>query len=217
MENRNEGAYQPDSNVFYHLLSVNYFSRFHSDKPKGRKFFRADIRSSSVSPFSEMNNSACQNKKGFTLIELLMVIAIIGILASIIMVNLTGAKTRATDARRMSEISQIASALEAYYAANGSYPNISADSRPSPTGFNWSTLSSMLGVQLPVDPNNGGNVGNCSQCGEYFYNGGDHAGQTFMLSTYLDNSANSTGSNQYGYYFSKPSGNCAISSFWDCL
>lgn len=63
-----------------------------------------------------------KNKRGFTLIELLVVIAIIGILATIVMVSLNTARSKARDARRVSDIRQTQLALQMYYDANGSYP-----------------------------------------------------------------------------------------------
>ena len=63
-----------------------------------------------------------KNKNGFTLIELLVVIAIIGILATIVMVSLNTARSKARDARRVSDVRQLQLALQMSYDANGIYP-----------------------------------------------------------------------------------------------
>ena len=62
------------------------------------------------------------NKKGFTLIELLVVIAIIGLLSTLSVLALNGARARARDAKRIADIKQIQTALEMYYNDNNSYP-----------------------------------------------------------------------------------------------
>lgn len=59
-----------------------------------------------------------KGQKGFTLIELLVVIAIIGILATIVLVSLNTARSKARDVRRLSDLRQIALALEMYYDDN---------------------------------------------------------------------------------------------------
>ncbi len=64
-----------------------------------------------------------KNKQAFTLIELLVVITIIGILASFSAVSLQGARGRARDAKRVSDIRQIQVALELYYNDYNEYPD----------------------------------------------------------------------------------------------
>ncbi len=59
---------------------------------------------------------------GFTLIELLVVIAIIGLLASVVLVALNGARSKSRDAKRVSDMNQLAKALELFYNDNSYYP-----------------------------------------------------------------------------------------------
>ena len=62
-----------------------------------------------------MNNQ----KKGFTLIELLVVIAIIGILSTIGLVALNGARAKARDTQRVSALRQYALAYQSWADSNG--------------------------------------------------------------------------------------------------
>lgn len=62
-------------------------------------------------------------KRGFTLIELLIVIAIIGILSGLLFTNFSGARERARDSKRKTDLTQIKNALQLYYNDYGKFPS----------------------------------------------------------------------------------------------
>lgn len=71
--------------------------------------------------YSARKKRSGAQKSGFTLIELLVVIAIISLLSSIVLASLNSARSKARDARRLSDIKTIQTALEMYYDKYGSY------------------------------------------------------------------------------------------------
>ncbi|MFA6492942.1 MAG: type II secretion system protein [Patescibacteria group bacterium] len=71
--------------------------------------------------------------KGFTLIELLVVVFIIAVLASLVIVNVSGARASARDAKRVANMKTIQGALEQYNEKYGTYPM--TVSKTAVTGF----------------------------------------------------------------------------------
>jgi len=63
-----------------------------------------------------------RSQSGFTLIELLVVIAIIGLLSTLAVVALNSARQRSRDAKRVSDIRQIQTALELGFSESNGYP-----------------------------------------------------------------------------------------------
>ena len=117
-----------------------------------------------------------QKKKGagFTLIELLVVIAIIGLLASVVLVSLNSARQKSRDAKRVSDMNQMAKAMELYFDSNQSYPVLAG----------WTNLDSVVGMtptylsRLPTAPNPADTAtcsaaGNCTgkTANDYCYKG----------------------------------------------
>lgn len=61
-------------------------------------------------------------RAGFTLVELLVVLAIIGLLLTAVVASTQIARTRSRDARRLSDLRQIQTALALYEGINQQYP-----------------------------------------------------------------------------------------------
>ena len=140
-------------------------------------------------------------KSGFTLIELLLIVALIGVLASVLVVAINPLKQmkKARDAGRKSDLKQMALALEGYYIAFGEYPH-PCDRTQSEGGCSsaagWGNASVLETVSslksLPNDPINDGFF-DVWTSGEYSYFlvsetvGVGVEGEYYMLGAFLEN------------------------------
>jgi len=104
-----------------------------------------------------------KDQSGFTLVELLVVIAVVGVMAGVLVAVLNPATffARGRDSRRLSDLTTIQSALEQYYAENGSYPlSIPAAGNP------WTSGGVTYLKSVPGDPS-GGNYEYCVSGADY--------------------------------------------------
>lgn len=118
-------------------------------------------------------------QSGFTLIELLVVISIIGILSTIAMTSLNGARSKAKAAKSMAQLESVNKMISGYYALYGSYPVSHPDSGHwqgycsafgSSLGVNWIpelTTANLANGYLPIDPRNNGSCWN--NTAQYIY------------------------------------------------
>jgi len=117
-------------------------------------------------------------RTGFTLIELLVVIAIIGILSTTVMTSLNVARSKARDARRISDTYQMQLALQMYYDTQGRYP--AELSSLTPTYIN----------SIPKDPDGLTDYQYCTTAsGSSFHLGTREEGLEIQDSASLDNDA----------------------------
>lgn len=88
--------------------------------------------------------------KGFTLVELLVVMAILGVLVTMIATGFRSSQARGRDAQRKSDLKQISSALELYYSDYSKYP----DTFPS-SGDQFTDGKTIYMKAVPGDPSKG--------------------------------------------------------------
>ncbi|MFH1346887.1 MAG: prepilin-type N-terminal cleavage/methylation domain-containing protein [Spirochaetota bacterium] len=115
-----------------------------------------------------------KKNKGFTLIEILIVIAIIGLLSSVVLVGLGSFRARGRDARRIADLRSVQNSLEIYYVKNNSYPVVS----------NWTDLRNTLigaGIGVSVVPNDP-----LSVSGPTYYYGYSSDKQSYVMSATLE-------------------------------
>ena len=68
-----------------------------------------------------------KTERGFTLVELIVVIAIVGLLATVIFFAIDSARAHGRDTARVASIAQLQLALKLYHDEHGSYPTITSD------------------------------------------------------------------------------------------
>jgi general secretion pathway protein G len=92
----------------------------------------------------------CRARGGFTLIEVLLVVAILGILATVVVVNFGGKQEKAMVRACRASIAAICTAVDMYEVDTGRYPSglqplVQSDGSP-----NWN--GPYLRGGIPVDP-----------------------------------------------------------------
>lgn len=140
--------------------------------------------------FSEHVNRLSFFKKatGFTIIELLAVMAVIGILTTIVAGGYRQTQRRGRDAQRKSDLKQMSQSLEVYLSDHGTYPQSSVDGRimgcpAETTECDWGSgqFSDSTGniyfVNLPDDP---------SSSQDYFYRAFD-SNRKYQIFAWLEN------------------------------
>ncbi|MDD5032512.1 MAG: prepilin-type N-terminal cleavage/methylation domain-containing protein [Candidatus Pacebacteria bacterium] len=63
-----------------------------------------------------------KKKTGFTLIELMVVIAILGIISSLVLSSISSARRTSHDTKRVADLKEVSKALAFFYDVNGTYP-----------------------------------------------------------------------------------------------
>ncbi len=71
------------------------------------------------------------HQRGFTLVELLVVIAVIGILVSIVFLGLSEARAKSRDKARVSDLKQLELAATLYREQSGNFPDELSDLLPT--------------------------------------------------------------------------------------
>ncbi len=130
-----------------------------------------------------------ETKQGFTLIELLIVIAIIGLLATLAIVSLTTAQQKARDAKRVADIKQLQNAVELYFSENpGGYPTVDPDNTTQVAWTDFTALIDEYMTQIPVPPDP-----TTESYTYYWDNGSDdgHDADAYYLSAVLEDTGNS--------------------------
>ena len=171
-------------------------------------------------------------RKGFTLVELIVVIGIIGILATLGIGSYANIQKAARDAKRLSDMKDIQTALAQYYAQNGHYENVYTYGEGGPCG-GWDSSyndnngngipfvdfleTSGLIEDVPTDSLDSTTKSNCGNYAYYRYNAGSYSCPTAKGNYYvlgIRNLENTTGPHKSSRGWSCPDRNWQTEFEW---
>ena len=116
-------------------------------------------------------------KDGFTIIELLVVVAIIGMLSSLILLQIQEARAKARDVQREQDIKNIQSSMALYVVNNQTYPVTNAIALDGTDPVSQELINKESMPKIPLDPFNRDN---------YVYTYASADGSTYTLTYYLE-------------------------------
>jgi prepilin-type N-terminal cleavage/methylation domain-containing protein len=107
-------------------------------------------------------HSESSKQQGFTLIELLVVVIVIAALSGIVisLVNSGGFRNKAKDTQRVSDLKQLQTALELYFADRRAYPVSAAWIEITGTDTMSNLLRPTYINKIPTDPNGTAGIAN---------------------------------------------------------
>ena len=112
-----------------------------------------------------------RNRKGFTLIELLIVVVIIGILAAIAIPKFGATKNKAYLAAMKSDLRNLVTAEESYFADNVTYTNTLLTTIFSPSAAVTVTIAGASGTGWAATAKHSALTTGIATCGIYGGNG----------------------------------------------
>jgi len=116
-----------------------------------------------------------KSTRGFTLIELLVVIAIIGLLSSLSVIALNSARAKSRDAKRISDVKQLQTALELYFNDYNLYPTTAAVASGASLGGVNTYMSLVPTAPTPPDST-------CTTAQNTYTYGQDSSGSSYHIS-----------------------------------
>lgn len=134
------------------------------------------------------------NKKGFTLLELLVVIALIGLLSSLIIASLVSVRAKTKDSKRIQDLDNIANALERFAIDYGRYP-LPSEIDIDGYNFDYSNDDNFLDILVPdyltlrpKDPINNNGYSPWEPGNNFYAYGASPSGRYYMLMVQLETS-----------------------------